>query len=189
MASEKEHPRSRDDEHFSRTSGLGRSCIGALLKAVLALCCLAVLLPKLRLHAQLPSHRAAFAVERMTGVCPQAAPITPGSSALLDELEAEFATDSFRSYAYESLGGAIRIPYVILCSTTGLLIKQSTRTQMYDDMGVPGEDPKWDIFAELHEYLQSRFPLVYVVAHPLHIQSGKFKLNTTQSCDTDKDDS
>lgn len=33
---------------------------------------------------------------------------------------------------------------------------------MYDDMGVPGEDPKWDIFAELHAYLGSRFPLVYV---------------------------
>ena len=29
-----------------------------------------------------------------------------------------------------------------------------------DDMGIPGEDPKWDIFAELHAYLESRFPLV-----------------------------
>ncbi|EPT05315.1 hypothetical protein FOMPIDRAFT_125395 [Fomitopsis schrenkii] len=80
----------------------------------------------------------------MTNVCPQTGPITPTTPGLLEELENEFATDEFRSHAYESLSGAIRIP-----------------TQMYDDMGVPGEDPKWDIFAELHAYLGSRFPLVH----------------------------
>ena len=58
---------------------------------------------------------------------------------------------------------------------------------MYDDMGVPGEDPKWDIFAELHEYLESRFPLVYVeyVRCPYNSRD----LNVPQAYDADEDNS
>ncbi|KZT65806.1 carboxypeptidase S [Daedalea quercina L-15889] len=81
----------------------------------------------------------------MDDVCPQTPPISPTSpSGLLEELEAEFKTGEFRSHAYGSLSGAIQIP-----------------TEMYDDMGIPGEDPKWNIFAEMHAYLESRFPLVH----------------------------
>lgn len=46
-------------------------------------------------------------------VCPQASPISPlAHSDLLQGLENEFLTEEFRLKAYESLGGAVRIPYV-----------------------------------------------------------------------------
>ena len=32
---------------------------------------------------------------------------------------------------------------------------------MFDDIGEPGEDPRWDIFADFHSYLERRFPLMY----------------------------
>lgn len=102
---------SRDVSENIRSRG---SRIGILLRTVLAFCCLAVFLPKLCLHARSTSRRAAFAVEQMTNVCPQTAPIIPTATGLLEELEIEFATDEFRSHVYESLGGAIRIPYVLL---------------------------------------------------------------------------
>lgn len=47
------------------------------------------------------------------GVCTQVEAITPSANAeLLRELETEFTTKEFKLKAYESLGGAIRIPYV-----------------------------------------------------------------------------
>ena len=124
MTSEKELPVSRrdtaqDDERCGRTSGSRWSRISAFLGPVLAVGCLTVLLLKPCLHAQLPSPSAAPAVERMVDVCPQTTPIVPTSSALLEELETEFTTDRFRSHAYESLGGAIRIPYVPFFSWLG----------------------------------------------------------------------
>lgn len=33
---------------------------------------------------------------------------------------------------------------------------------MFDDIGEPGEDARWDVFADFHLFLESRFPLMYV---------------------------
>lgn len=45
--------------------------------------------------------------------CPQAEGLTPSNNAaLLHDLEAEFSGNEFKLKAYESLGGAVRIPYV-----------------------------------------------------------------------------
>ena len=33
---------------------------------------------------------------------------------------------------------------------------------MFDAMGEPGEDERWEIFYEFHEYLQKQYPLVCV---------------------------
>ena len=44
-------------------------------------------------------------------VCPQAEALTPaGHEALLESLDEEFGTSEFKLKAYESLGGAVRIP-------------------------------------------------------------------------------
>ncbi|KAJ3552583.1 hypothetical protein NM688_g4078 [Phlebia brevispora] len=32
---------------------------------------------------------------------------------------------------------------------------------MYDDLKPPGQDPRWDVFADFHAYLQERFPKVH----------------------------
>lgn len=34
-------------------------------------------------------------------------------------------------------------------------------SQNYDDMGEVGKDPRWEVFADFHEYLETSFPLVY----------------------------
>lgn len=34
------------------------------------------------------------------------------------------------------------------------------RTESYDDLLPVGQDPRWDIFADLHSYLETTFPLV-----------------------------
>jgi len=43
----------------------------------------------------------------------------------------------------ERLAGAIGIP-----------------TESFDDMGPVGEDPRWDIFQDFHEYLAKTYPNV-----------------------------
>lgn len=45
------------------------------------------------------------------------------------------------------------------------------RTEAYDDLKPPGEDPRWDIFEQFHQYLERRFPLVYVHFN-LHFQTN-----------------
>ncbi|KAH9921729.1 carboxypeptidase S [Epithele typhae] len=91
-------------------------------------------------------------------VCPQTGAIAPvRHGALLDALEAEYAMDAFRLKAYESLGGAIRVP-----------------TIAYDDLKPPGQDERWEIFGELHAYLETRFPLVHANLRKTHV--NKFAL-------------
>ncbi|KAI0333954.1 hypothetical protein GY45DRAFT_1368081 [Cubamyces sp. BRFM 1775] len=49
----------------------------------------------------------------LNAVCPQTTALAPvKNSGYLNTLEAEYATEEFRLQAYESLGGAIRVPYV-----------------------------------------------------------------------------
>jgi Gly-Xaa carboxypeptidase len=33
-------------------------------------------------------------------------------------------------------------------------------TESYDDMKLVGDDPRWDIFVDFHDYLEKTFPLV-----------------------------
>lgn len=78
--------------------------------------------------------------------CPQVMPMLPmGHEKLLKNLDFLYGTLDFRLHAYESLGGAVRIP-----------------TETQDEEGSPDEDPeRWEPFKDLHAYLESRFPLVY----------------------------
>ena len=107
----------------------------------------------------------AFPVEDVDGVCPQADAITPQlHSSLLNALEAEYSTKVFKLKAYESLGGAIRVPYVFATRLIGTspLLTPVFSTVAYDDLADPGKDERWEIFGELHAYLAKRFPLVSV---------------------------
>ncbi|KAL7280577.1 hypothetical protein ACG7TL_005511 [Trametes sanguinea] len=101
-------------------------------------------------HAVLPWLEEAAGVN---AVCPQTTAIAPEqNSAFLETLEAHYATQDFKLKAYESLGGAIRIP-----------------TVAYDDLAPPGQDERWEIFGDLHLYLEQRFPLVHQNLRKTHV--------------------
>ncbi|KAI8985667.1 carboxypeptidase S [Trametes punicea] len=85
--------------------------------------------------------------------CPQTSAIAPGKNRVfLDVLETEYGTNEFRLKAYESLGGAIRIPTVV-----------------YDDLAPPGQDDRWRIFDDLHAYLEQRFTFVHQNLRKTHV--------------------
>ncbi|KAI0761831.1 carboxypeptidase S [Trametes elegans] len=88
-----------------------------------------------------------------SAVCPQAKVISPErNSVFLNALEAEYQTRDFILKAYESLGGAIRVP-----------------TVAYDDLKPPGQDERWEIFGDLHAYLEQRFPLLHQNLRKTHV--------------------
>jgi Gly-Xaa carboxypeptidase len=33
-------------------------------------------------------------------------------------------------------------------------------TEMFDDLKPPGQDPHWEIFGKLHEFLEAKFPVL-----------------------------
>ncbi|KAL4252052.1 peptidase M20A family protein [Abortiporus biennis] len=78
-------------------------------------------------------------------LCPQVPPITSKlHKQLLNVLEKEYADGTFKKQAYETLGGAVRIP-----------------TVTYDDLKPPGQDSRWDIYDDFHAYLEQKFPLFH----------------------------
>ncbi|TBU30546.1 carboxypeptidase S [Dichomitus squalens] len=94
-----------------------------------------------------------LAQDDISEACPQTNAIVPQKhSALLEVLETTYQTEEFRLKAYESLGGAVRVP-----------------TVAYDDLAPPGSDERWEIFGELHAYLEKRFPLVHANLRKTHV--------------------
>jgi Gly-Xaa carboxypeptidase len=53
------------------------------------------------------------------------------------------SSDAFFDKSLKKLQAAINVP-----------------TESFDDMGPVGEDPRWNIFADLHANLKESFPLV-----------------------------
>jgi Gly-Xaa carboxypeptidase len=78
--------------------------------------------------------------------CPQY-PASKSSSderrKLEQEIRDELSSDAFFDKSLKKLQAAINVP-----------------TESFDDMGPVGEDPRWDIFADLHANLKESFPLV-----------------------------
>ncbi|KAG2125028.1 hypothetical protein DEU56DRAFT_825962 [Suillus clintonianus] len=92
-----------------------------------------------------PTHESQRLLAIEDEMCPQVSAIIPSSHAsLIDTLDEEYGTEKFKLKAYESLGGAVRIP-----------------TVCYDDLGTPEEDPRWEIFNDFHTYIEQRFPKVH----------------------------
>ena len=92
----------------SRPSSRRGSWVGLLFAAVV-----------ISVSTALWSHRftgmgvEAIFTPSLKGACPQQAAIPPQEHAeLLDGVEKLFTTEGFKSEAFESLGGAVRIPYV-----------------------------------------------------------------------------
>ncbi|TRM59536.1 carboxypeptidase S [Schizophyllum amplum] len=78
-------------------------------------------------------------------LCPQADILYPvANKDLWEEIAAELGTEAFQNKALDWMRGAIQIP-----------------TEVFDAMGEPGEDSRWDIFYEFHDYLLKSYPLVH----------------------------
>ncbi|KAJ7634095.1 hypothetical protein DFH06DRAFT_1100558 [Mycena polygramma] len=77
--------------------------------------------------------------------CPQVDSLLPRTHfELLAKLNDLYETEQFKSSVYRKLGGAVAVP-----------------TESYDDMQPVGQDPRWNIFQQFHDYLESAFPVVY----------------------------
>jgi Gly-Xaa carboxypeptidase len=59
------------------------------------------------------------------------------------EVRDEIGSDDFFDKSLKRMQGAVQIP-----------------TESFDDMGKVGEDPRWDVFIEFHDYLKKTFPRV-----------------------------
>ncbi|KAE9388895.1 carboxypeptidase S [Gymnopus androsaceus JB14] len=76
--------------------------------------------------------------------CPQVEPILPiMHETFAKHLDTILRNEEYVTWAYESLIGAVQIP-----------------TESPDDLGQPGEDPRWNSRLKLLEYIQERFPLI-----------------------------
>jgi hypothetical protein len=86
-------------------------------------------------------------VPGVEGICVQ-----PPSSKVVDDdmskaLEGLLRSEDYLRESAERLSGAVKIP-----------------TESFDDMGPVGEDPRWDVFQEFHDYLEKIYPKVYIPA-------------------------
>ncbi|CAK4033148.1 vacuolar carboxypeptidase Cps1 [Lecanosticta acicola] len=76
--------------------------------------------------------------------CPLPAPLLPSNDGLQDSIGL-FAGEKALQKQIERLSAAVNVP-----------------TVSYDDNGDVGEDPRWQVFGELHAVLEHLFPLVLV---------------------------
>ena len=60
-------------------------------------------------------------------------------------LENALSSDDYLRDSVQRLSGAVQIP-----------------TESFDDMGPVGQDARWNVFQEFHDYLEKIYPNVYV---------------------------
>ena len=61
-----------------------------------------------------------------------------------ENVEKLFVSKDFQDTLARRLGGAVQIPAIA-----------------YDDMGLVGEDPRWEVFYQFSDYLEKTFPRMY----------------------------
>ena len=76
--------------------------------------------------------------------CAQPDALFPSENAGLDSAFEMIASDAFRNKTIERLSGAVKV-----------------KTESFDDLGVVGEDPRWEVFYNFHKYLLATFPLIH----------------------------
>lgn len=106
-ALESGYNRDKDSEHPQPACQKPKHAGKPTALALVAICTLlSVLNVRWRYNTSVPAFK-----DVAKDTCPQAAPIIPSlHSDLHSDLEKEYATDDFKLKAYESLGGAVRIP-------------------------------------------------------------------------------
>ena len=51
----------------------------------------------------------------------------------------------------------------LMITTNSFSYPTRARTESFDTMGEIGVDPRWEVFADLHLYLNKAFPAVYAI--------------------------
>lgn len=75
-----------------------------------------------------------------TDKCPVVEVVAPQ----VGQPSSQFLTPEYRNKSLNLWAGAVRIP-----------------TMSFDDLAPVGQDPRWDVFQELHDYLETSFPLLH----------------------------
>jgi len=82
--------------------------------------------------------------QRFKASCVQPDPIFPSKNTELDRLQDFISSETFRNASAARLSGAVQV-----------------KSESFDDLGAIGDDPRWDVFYNLHAYLESTFPQIY----------------------------
>jgi len=86
-------------------------------------------------------------------LCPQVKPLFPNATnENLQEMESYLNTSSFREQSIKRLSEIVQIPSI-----------------SYDDMGSAEEDPRFEIFYKVEEYLESTYPLLHSKLKKEHV--------------------
>ena len=76
--------------------------------------------------------------------CAQPEPLLPGKNQDLDKVYEHISSSAFRNATIKRLSAAVQV-----------------KTESFDDLGVIGEDARWDVFYAFHEFLEKTFPLIH----------------------------
>ncbi|VDC00493.1 unnamed protein product [Peniophora sp. CBMAI 1063] len=95
-------------------------------------------------HVPVPAASAPLPIFKHS-LCPQVKPLNPTKGdPLFQDIDAYLMSCEGKNWTIDSLSQAVRTP-----------------TQLFDDFELPGEDPRWDVMLDMHDFLRGRFPLVH----------------------------
>lgn len=84
-----------------------------------------------------------------SGICQQHAFVRLSDDDISKALEKALSSEDYRKDSADRLTGAVQIA-----------------TESFDDMGSVGDDKRWDIFQDFHDYLQNTYPKMYISRLP-----------------------
>jgi Gly-Xaa carboxypeptidase len=95
------------------------------------------------LHRALPRPWAGQEPDFKSG-CIQPDALFPSRDSGLDKVYDRISSTAFRNDSIRRLSGAVQV-----------------KTESFDDLGIIGEDSRWDVFYTFHKYLETTFPLIH----------------------------
>ncbi|KAH6857018.1 hypothetical protein B0I37DRAFT_369009 [Chaetomium sp. MPI-CAGE-AT-0009] len=76
--------------------------------------------------------------------CAQPEPLLPSENKDLEKVYDHISSSAFRNATIKRLSAAVQV-----------------KTESFDDLGVIGEDARWDVFYAFHEFLEKTFPRIH----------------------------
>ncbi|KAL2817653.1 hypothetical protein BJX63DRAFT_103148 [Aspergillus granulosus] len=77
-------------------------------------------------------------------ICPQVTPIAPSHNRIEQSILDKTSPPTYHDQIINKLRGIIQIP-----------------SESYDDLGPIGQDPRWNIFYKIEEYIKAQYPTVF----------------------------